>query len=142
MTVVVFPEGTRSVSGRLQPFKKGFFRLVADNPDVRILPVGETQASLAPVSESVIRKLKGQKEETSLPLGRALRFTAMHNNANLWPVNSKLLFPGTSYIMAGDFIYPEVNCSPVACRLAETLPAPNVSLRQASLSARLCRESA
>lgn len=40
VSVVVFPEGTRSVSGRLQPFKKGFFRLVADNPDIRILPIG------------------------------------------------------------------------------------------------------
>ena len=38
--VVVFPEGTRSVTGRLQPFKNGFFRLAAENPDIHILPIG------------------------------------------------------------------------------------------------------
>lgn len=41
--VVVFPEGTRSVTGRLQPFKNGFFRLAAENPDIEILPIGEAQ---------------------------------------------------------------------------------------------------
>ncbi|KAL8439901.1 hypothetical protein Efla_006520 [Eimeria flavescens] len=66
--VVVFPEGTRSVTGRLQPFKNGFFRLAAENPDIHILPI------------------------------------ALHNNFNLWPVTSALLYPGTSYIAAGDLI--------------------------------------
>lgn len=69
--VVVFPEGTRSLTGRLQPFKNGFFRLATENPDIRILPI------------------------------------AMHNNFNLWPVTSKLLYPGTSYIAAGDYISAE-----------------------------------
>lgn len=66
--VVVFPEGTRSVTGRLQPFKNGFFRLAAENPDIEILPI------------------------------------ALHNNFRLWPVTSKLLYPGTSYVAAGDYI--------------------------------------
>ncbi|KEP61548.1 UNVERIFIED_CONTAM: acyltransferase domain-containing protein [Hammondia hammondi] len=38
--LVVFPEGTRSVTGRLQPFKDGFFRLAVEQPDVEIFPVG------------------------------------------------------------------------------------------------------
>ncbi|CDJ56210.1 1-acyl-sn-glycerol-3-phosphate acyltransferase, putative [Eimeria maxima] len=66
--VVVFPEGTRSVCGRLQPFKKGFFRLAVENPDIFILPI------------------------------------AIHNNFRLWPVTSKLLYPGTSYVAVGDLI--------------------------------------
>lgn len=68
LIVVVFPEGTRSVTGRLQPFKNGFFRLAAENPDIYILPI------------------------------------ALHNNYRLWPVTSKLLSPGTSYVACGDFI--------------------------------------
>nr|ASN64453.1 lysophosphatidic acid acyltransferase 1 [Eimeria falciformis] len=69
--VVVFPEGTRSVTGRLQPFRNGFFRLAAENPDISILPI------------------------------------AMHNNGKLWPVNSSILYPGTSYIAVGDYISAE-----------------------------------
>ena len=46
LAVVVFPEGTRSVTGRLQPFKNGFFRLAAENPDIHILPIGEWPAGL------------------------------------------------------------------------------------------------
>ncbi|OEH75553.1 acyltransferase domain-containing protein [Cyclospora cayetanensis] len=69
--VVVFPEGTRSVTGRLQPFRNGFFRLAVDNPDIYILPV------------------------------------ALHNNFRLWPVTSKLLYPGTSYVAAGELISPK-----------------------------------
>lgn len=37
---VVFPEGTRSVTGRLQPFKDGFFRLALENKS-EILPCGK-----------------------------------------------------------------------------------------------------
>eukprot|EP01068_Selenidium_serpulae_P006674 Selendium_serpulae@DN4472_c0_g1_i6.p1 len=37
--VVVFPEGTRSKSGRLQPFKDGFFKFAVEN-DFPILPIG------------------------------------------------------------------------------------------------------
>ncbi|CBZ51909.1 Lysophosphatidic acid acyltransferase, related [Neospora caninum Liverpool] len=39
-SLVVFPEGTRSVSGRLQPFKDGFFRLAVEQSDVEVLPIG------------------------------------------------------------------------------------------------------
>jgi len=43
-SIVVFPEGTRSADGRLQPFKKGSFHLV-QAAGVPMLPVGITGTS-------------------------------------------------------------------------------------------------
>ncbi|KAL8272532.1 hypothetical protein Esti_003531 [Eimeria stiedai] len=55
ISVVVFPEGTRSVTGRLQPFKNGFFRLAAENPDIYILPIAlHNNFNLWPVTSALL----------------------------------------------------------------------------------------
>ncbi|KAL8450905.1 hypothetical protein Emag_003011 [Eimeria magna] len=77
--VVVFPEGTRSVTGRLQPFKNGFFRLAAENPDIYILPIAAAAAAAA-AKHQVASNLQpqqqrggGQQQQQQTPAAEAKR---------------------------------------------------------------------
>jgi len=53
--LAVFPEGTRSMSGRLQGFKDGFFRLATEVEDTYILPAALMNTDVAwPLNEKTI----------------------------------------------------------------------------------------
>lgn len=85
IATVLYPEGTRSRTGQLQPFKEGFFKFAVDH-DWDILPCGEC--------------------------GRFLFnyfFSVGHNNQSLWPLGSFLLGVGTVYFAIGDPIRPLEN---------------------------------
>lgn len=38
-SIIIFPEGTRSIDGTIQPFKSGIFHLAKEFPDVPLVPV-------------------------------------------------------------------------------------------------------
>ncbi len=53
-SLIVFPEGTRSLDGQLQPFKSGLYHLSRLRPDVELIPVYlENLNRILPKGESI-----------------------------------------------------------------------------------------
>ncbi len=60
-SVVIFPEGTRSRDGRLQPYKAGAVRIVANEAELPLLPVAIDGTFVAPDLGGFARHMPGAR---------------------------------------------------------------------------------
>lgn len=69
-SLIIFPEGTRSEDGRIQPFKSGLYHICEKNPSIELIPVYlENLNRILPKGEILFIPLIG-----SITFGKSLYF--------------------------------------------------------------------